>query len=64
MHPPTPLPLSCSLPQRFYVGRPVSGLVWMFTGGLLGIGWVIDFFLLSDMIEARDGMGWDGRSRV
>ncbi len=37
--------------HRFYVGRPVSGFVWMFTGGLFGIGWVIDFFLLAQFVE-------------
>jgi hypothetical protein len=37
--------------QRFYVGRPVSGLVWLLTGGLFGIGWVIDFFLIPEFVE-------------
>ncbi len=37
--------------HRFYVGRPVSGLVWMFTGGLCGIGWIIDFFMLPSFVE-------------
>lgn len=26
----------------FYVGRIVKGLVYMFTGGLFGVGWLID----------------------
>ena len=42
--------------QRFYVGRPVSGLVWLFTGGLLGVGWVVDFFLLRDCVEGAWGV--------
>ena len=46
--------------QRFYVGRPVSGLVWLFTGGLLGVGWVVDFFLLRDFVEGA----WGGCSGV
>lgn len=37
--------------HRFYVGRPVSGFVWMFTVGLFGVGWVIDFFLLPQFVE-------------
>ena len=37
--------------HRFYVGRPVSGFVWLFTGGLFGIGWIIDFFLLTQFVE-------------
>ena len=32
--------------HRFYLGRPVSGLVWLFTAGLCGFGWIIDAFLL------------------
>ena len=36
--------------HRFYVGRPASGLVWLFTGGLFGIGWIIDFFLIPDFV--------------
>src|SRR2546423_14977647 len=32
--------------HRFYFGRPVSGTIWFFTLGLLGIGWVIDVFLI------------------
>ena len=40
--------------HRFYVGRPASGLVWMLTGGLFGIGWIIDFFLLPDFVEEHN----------
>lgn len=32
--------------HRFYVGKIGSGLLWMFTGGLLGIGAIIDFFVI------------------
>ena len=32
--------------HRFYYGRPVTGTIWFFTLGLLGIGWLID--LASD----------------
>ena len=40
--------------HRFYVGRPASGLVWLLTGGLFGIGWIIDFFLLPDFVEEHN----------
>ncbi len=41
--------------HRFYVGRPVSGFVWLFTFGLFGVGWVIDFFLLPQFVEEVRG---------
>lgn len=40
----------CGL-HRFYVGRWVSGLIWLFTFGLLGIGQFIDLFLLPRMAD-------------
>lgn len=35
--------------HRFYYGKPVSGAIWFFTLGLLGIGWIIDLFLIPGM---------------
>jgi len=35
--------------HRFYYGKPVTGTIWFFTLGLLGIGWVIDLFLIPGM---------------
>ena len=32
--------------HRFYVGKVGTGLLWMFTGGLFGIGWIADFFVI------------------
>ena len=42
--------------HRFYFGRPVTGTIWFFTLGLLGVGWLIDVFLIPWMertAEAR-----------
>ncbi len=33
--------------HRFYAGKVVSGLVWMFTGGLCGVGWIVDIILVA-----------------
>ena len=35
--------------HRFYYGRPISGTIYFFTLGLLGIGWLIDVFLIPSM---------------
>ena len=35
--------------HRFYYGKPLSGVIWFFTLGLLGIGWIIDAFLIPSM---------------
>jgi len=40
--------------HRFYYGRPVTGTIWFFTLGLLGIGWVIDLFLIPGMDREAD----------
>lgn len=35
--------------HRFYFGKPISGTIWFFTLGLLGIGWLIDLFLMPSL---------------
>lgn len=35
--------------HRFYFGRQISGVIWFFTLGLLGVGWLIDLFLIPGM---------------
>ena len=43
--------------HRFYLGKWVTGLVWLFTGGLFTFGWVYDLWTLNDQIsEANLGM--------
>lgn len=40
--------------HRFYYGRPVSGTIYFFTIGLLGIGWLVDLFLIASMNEKAE----------
>lgn len=40
--------------HRFYYGKPISGTIWFFTLGLLGIGWLIDLFLIPSMDRQAD----------
>lgn len=37
--------------HRFYYGKPITGTIWFFTFGLLGLGWLIDLFLIPGMEE-------------
>ncbi len=40
--------------HRFYYGKPISGTLYFFTLGLLGIGWLIDLFLIPGMEKEAD----------
>ena len=47
--------------HRFYFGKPISGTVYFFTLGLLGIGWLIDLFLIPSMARNADLRFAEGR---
>ncbi len=36
--------------HRFYYGKPVTGTIWFFTLGLLGVGYLYDYWTLNDQI--------------
>ncbi len=40
--------------HRFYYGRQITGVIWFFTLGLLGIGWLIDLFLIPTLDRSAD----------
>ncbi|MBW2485554.1 MAG: TM2 domain-containing protein [Deltaproteobacteria bacterium] len=40
--------------HRFYYGKPFMGTIYFFTLGLLGIGWLVDLFLIPRMDRQAD----------
>ncbi|MCI5191915.1 MAG: NINE protein [Candidatus Electrothrix sp. AW5] len=40
--------------HRFYYGKPISGTIYFFTLGLVGIGWLVDLFLIPSMDREAD----------
>ena len=40
--------------HRFYYGKPLIGTIYFFTFGLLGIGWLIDLFLIPSLDKQAD----------
>ncbi len=58
--------------HRFYLGRWVSGLIWLFTGGVFVVGAIIDLFVIPEMVRVENLSrkllqqaqgGWEPQSR-
>ncbi|MGE9270433.1 MAG: NINE protein [Verrucomicrobiales bacterium] len=41
--------------HRFYLGKIGTGLIWLFTGGLVGIGYLYDYLTLNGQVNERNG---------
>jgi TM2 domain-containing membrane protein YozV len=39
---------------KFYLGRPFVGLLYMVTGGLFMVGWIVDFFTLPRQVRVAN----------
>ncbi|MCE9552681.1 MAG: TM2 domain-containing protein [Planctomycetes bacterium] len=38
--------------HRFYLGKWLTGLLWLVTGGLFGIGWLWDLWTLNEQVSS------------
>ena len=47
--------------HRFYYGKPVTGTIWFLSLGLLGVGWLIDLFLIPSMDRQANARFVTGR---
>ncbi len=42
--------------HRFYMGKWISGIIWLCTGGLFTLGWLYDFWTLNQNISEQNRM--------
>ncbi|MCO5143855.1 MAG: NINE protein [Oligoflexia bacterium] len=41
--------------HRFYLGKWVTGIIWLLTGGLFLVGVLFDFWTLNEQVDAAQG---------
>ena len=46
--------------HRFYCRKPVSGGIWLMSLGLVGIGQMVDLFLIPGMVEEANRQAVQG----
>ena len=46
--------------HRFYLGKWLTGLIWLFTGGLFLLGYLYDYWTLNEQIDEVNQLGPGG----
>lgn len=41
--------------HRFYMGKWISGIIYLLTGGIFGLGYIYDFWTLNNQISLLNG---------
>jgi len=45
--------------HRFLAGKIGTGIIWLLTGGVFGIGWLVDFIMVCmGTFRKKDGTVW------
>ena len=42
--------------HKFYLGKNGMGIVYLLTGGICGIGWLVDLFTLGGQVDAYNAI--------
>ncbi len=40
--------------HRFYLGRWITGIIWLLTGGFFLIGAIVDLFLIPSIVQVEN----------
>lgn len=43
--------------HRFYLRQTGTGILWLFTGGLFLVGWIVDAFLIPSIVNRVNAFG-------
>ena len=46
--------------HKFYLGKVGMGVIYLFTGGIFGIGWIIDLFTLGNQVDLYNALRQGG----